>query len=39
MNIGVETTVNTDTIILLTLAIAIAGVLIVLAALLARKKA
>ena len=37
MNVGVETTVNTDTIILLAVAIALAGIVIVLATVMARK--
>lgn len=37
MDFNLETTINTDTIILLSMAIAVAGVLIVLAALMARK--
>jgi len=39
MDFQLETTINTDTIILLSIAIAVAGVLIVLAALMARKLA
>lgn len=39
MDFNLETTINTDTIILLALAIAVAGVLIVLASLMARKLA
>jgi uncharacterized integral membrane protein len=39
MNVGVETTINTDTIILLALAIALAGALIVVTAMIARKSA
>lgn len=39
MEIGVETTVNTETIILLSMALAIAGILIVLVAVSTRKLA
>ena len=39
MDFNLETTINTDTIILLALAIAVAGVLIVLASVMARKLA
>lgn len=37
MDFNLETTINTDTIILLSIAIAVAGMLIVLASLMARK--
>jgi len=37
MDFNLETTISTDTIILLSMAIAVAGILIVLASLMARK--